>query len=401
MPRTDRPAAATTDPAALWRGLDDDDPVGPLWRAAQIFRAVSFVYALGFQIAVNGDLDHPGVTWILFAVLIAANIWWTTGYLAGFGRRTWFVTIEVLVSAAMMISTSAVADADWIADNQTWPTTLWMTNAVLSAALLGGARWGLAGTVFIGLANYYVKGVFVLNFGRNATVILLAAAAVAVGMGASRARLMHARLTAAIRLAAESTERDRLAREVHDGVLQVLALISRRGREIGGPTEELAALAAEQERLLRQLIAAGPAASSTSHDAVRDVAAALRDLAADDVHVSAPAETVILAAETVDEILAAVGNILDNTVRHAGPGAQSFILLEDLDDDIVVSVRDDGVGIADGRLAEAADEGRFGVVHSIIGRIEALGGRAQLESAPGAGTEWELTIPADGRQERA
>ena len=34
------------------------DPVTPLWRAAQVFRLLSCLYALGFQIAVNDDLDR-------------------------------------------------------------------------------------------------------------------------------------------------------------------------------------------------------------------------------------------------------------------------------------------------------------------------------------------------------
>ncbi|MGB3697845.1 MAG: DUF5931 domain-containing protein [Gordonia sp. (in: high G+C Gram-positive bacteria)] len=387
-----------TDPAALWRGLDDDDPVGPLWRAAQIFRLVSFVYALGFQIAVNGDLQRPVVVWILFAVMTIANIWWTTGYLAGFGRRPWFVAVEVVVSVAMMLSTEFVATRDWIADNQTWPTTLWMSNAALSAAVIGGARWGFVGAAAIGLTNYYVKGVLMVNFGRNATAILLIAAAMAVGMAASRARLTHDRLAEAIALAAQSAERERLAREVHDGVLQVLALIARRGREIGGPTQELATLAAEQERVLRQLIAAAPPVSAAADDA--DLGRALRALASDRVQVSAPGEPVLLDAAVVDQVLAAVGNILDNAARHAGPDARAFVLLEDLDDAIVVSVRDDGVGIEPGRLAEAVDEGRMGISRSIIGRIEELGGRARLESAPDAGTEWELTVPVNRRKDQ-
>ncbi|WFN92450.1 MacS family sensor histidine kinase [Gordonia sihwensis] len=393
----DRRALPAADPTALWRGLDDADPVGPMWRAAQIFRLVAFVYALGFQVAINGDLEHPAVTWILFAVLTAANVWWTTGYLAGFGRRRWFVASEVIVSAAMMLSTEFVASGQWIADNQTWPTTLWMTNAALSAALLGGARWGFAAAAVIGLTNYYVKGEFLLNFGRNATAILLAAASIALGMAASRARLMHSRLTAAVELAAASAERERLAREVHDGVLQVLALIARRGREIGGPTDELASLAAEQERVLRQLIAATPAPVADG-GALLDLGPGLRALATDRVRVSTPGERVLIDAAVAGEVLAAVGNILDNVERHAGGDAHAFVLLEDLDTEIVVSVRDDGVGIEPGRLSAAVEEGRMGISRSIIGRIEALGGTARLESAPGAGTEWELTIPAGERE---
>ncbi len=410
------PSAALV--ALLQRGLGDDEPVAPLWRAAQVFRGVGFLYALGFLVAVDADLVHPGLAWTLFGVLSAANVVWVAGYLIGFARNARWVAAELAVSAAMMLSTSYVADTEWIAHNQTWPTTLWMAGAVLSAALVGGARGGLAGAVIIGAANYFVKGEIILNFGRNATMILLAAAAVAVGLGASRARLTHERLTAAVDIAARSAERERLAREVHDGVLQVLALISRRGGEIGGPTAELAALAAEQERSLRRLIAAAPSGapqrhapdahgrtthfrtvhSSTTSGARRDIGAALRARATDDVHVSAPAEPVALDAATADEVLAAVRNILDNVQRHAGPAAQTYILVEDLDGEVVVSVRDDGGGIVPGRVQEAAAEGRMGISHSIVGRIEALGGTARLESAPGAGTEWELTVPVTGER---
>ena len=137
--------------------VDESDPVAPLWRAAQIYRILTFLYALGFQIVINDDLTRPGLTWLLFAVLTAANVVWAAGYLVGFGRHWWFVAVEVVVSGAMMLSTEFVASRDWIADNQTWPTTLWMTNAALSAALLGGARWGLVGAVAISVASYCVE----------------------------------------------------------------------------------------------------------------------------------------------------------------------------------------------------------------------------------------------------
>ena len=42
------------------------DPATPLWRAAQVFRLLSCIYALGFQIAVNGDLDRPALGWLHF-----------------------------------------------------------------------------------------------------------------------------------------------------------------------------------------------------------------------------------------------------------------------------------------------------------------------------------------------
>jgi signal transduction histidine kinase len=68
-------------------------------------------------------------------------------------------------------------------------------------------------------------------------------------------------------------------------------------------------------------------------------------------------------------------------------------LLEDLGASVVVSIRDDGVGIPAGRLEQAVDEGRVGVLKSIVGRMEWLGGSARLSTGQGRGTEWELTVP--------
>ena len=56
------------------------------------------------------------------------------------------------------------------------------------------------------------------------------------------------------RAAAAAEERQRLARVVHDGVLQVLALVQRRGPDLGADGAELGRLAGEQESRLRALV---------------------------------------------------------------------------------------------------------------------------------------------------
>jgi signal transduction histidine kinase len=73
--------------------------------------------------------------------------------------------------------------------------------------------------------------------------------------------------------------------------------------------------------------------------------------------------------------------------------------VEDLGASVTVSVRDDGVGIPAGRLEEAARQGRLGISKSIVGRLDSLGGSAQLHSRPGEGTEWELSIPRAGERD--
>jgi signal transduction histidine kinase len=369
----------------------DRDPATPLWRAAQVFRLLSCLYALGFQIAVNDDLDHPAVGWLLFAVLIGWSAACAVAYLQGFGRRSAWVLAEIVVVVALILSTVFVASEEWALDNQSWPTTLWATNATISAAIQMGAIPGMLAGVAVMIASTVVKGSFNYDLGRNATIVIELAVGLAVGMAAQTARRAHAELERATRLAASLEERDRLSRQVHDGAIQVLALVSRRGREIGGETAELAELAGEQERALRRLVSASdvePRAGATA-----DIGALLRRRASDRVSVSVPGEPVLLDSAVADELYAAAANALDNVAAHAGADALAYVLLEDLGDSVTISIRDDGVGIAEGRLEAAVAEGRVGVAKSIVGRLEWLGGSAKLTTGPGCGAEWELTVP--------
>lgn len=217
-------------------------------------------------------------------------------------------------------------------------------------------------------------------------------------MAAQTARRAHAELQRAAQLSAAVQERERLSREVHDGAIQVLALVAKKGHEIGGATAELADLASEQERALRRW-AACTDIDPDADGATMDLRTLLRCRASDRVSISLPATPVLLGRRIGTELDAAVGNALDNVGAHAGPEARAYVLVEDLGDSVVVSVRDDGVGIAAGRLEEAARQGRLGVSQSIVGRLASLGGTAQLRSGPGEGTEWELCVPrGEGRR---
>ena len=367
------------------------DPATPLWRAAQVFRLLSCLYALGFQIAINADLEHPAAGWGLFAVLIAWSVACAVAYLHGRGRRWTWVGAEVAVVVALMASTELVASDQWGLDNQSWPTTLWATNATISAAILLGPVGGMVVGLVVTAANAVSKGYLSIDVGRNATVIIELAVGLAVGMAAQTARRAYADLQAAAQLAASLEERERLSREVHDGAIQVLSLVSRRGREIGGSTTELAELAGQQERVLRRWVSA--AGARVADGAETDLVPMLRAHASDRVSVSLPADPVTLPAEIAAEVDAAVANALDNVVAHAGAQARAFVLLEDLTESIVVSIRDDGPGIPAGRLDDAVREGRVGVSKSIVGRLDWLGGSARLTTGQGRGTEWELTIP--------
>ncbi|BBZ40659.1 MacS family sensor histidine kinase [Mycobacterium conspicuum] len=369
------------------------DPTAPLWRAAQAFRLLSCLYALGFQTAINSDLRHPTTAWVLFGVLMAWSAACAVAYLRGFGRRPAWVIAEIIVVVLLMWSNKVVASPQWAADNQTWPTTLWASNPTISAALQFGPVGGMLTGLIVMATNFAVKNYLTLNLGHNASIIIELAIGLAIGMAARTARRAHDELQRAAQLSAAVEERERLSRQVHDGVIQVLALVAKRGREIGGATSDLADLASEQERALRRWLSSAALDGDTKHDGDVDLRALLRRRESDRVTLSLPGTAVTLERRVASELDAAVGNALDNVRSHAGPDAHAFVLLEDLGDSVAVSVRDDGVGIPAGRLEEAARQGRLGVSQSIVGRLASLGGTAQLRTDVGEGTEWELCVP--------
>jgi signal transduction histidine kinase len=215
-----------------------------------------------------------------------------------------------------------------------------------------------------------------------------------VGYTASMLRDAAALRAEAVREAAAVEERARLSRAVHDGVLQVLALMQRHGLGAGGELAELGRLAGEQEAALRTLMQgdARVALDAGRSRASADLAAAVGALQTGRVSVSTPGARVELPAAVVSELVAVVRACLDNVEKHVGHDAPAWVLVEDLGDRVVVSVRDEGPGIPDGRLEEAARDGRLGVLQSICGRMADLGGSAELVTGPGQGTEWELTV---------
>ncbi|MEZ5152816.1 MacS family sensor histidine kinase [Rhodococcus zopfii] len=374
------------------RDRHDADPDAPLWRASQVFRLVTLAYAVSSQISTVPNYTRPELSWFFIAVLAGWSVLSAVLLSRGTTQRWKVVALDQVVAIALMGATRIVADPEWYSNHQTMPTTLWVANAVLSAAVLGGPAAGTCSALVMATVSAVVRDQINLDLWRDATAPVLVAVGVAMGFATVTARRAHRQLEQAVRMAAATEERDRLARQVHDGVLQVLALVQRRGNELGGPAAELARLAGEQEAALRMLISEQDTRVDCGDEQV-DLRALLRVRAGANVTVSAPADPVLLDRVRAAELAAAAATALENTALHAGPGAKAYVLLEDLGDEVILSIRDDGSGIPDGRLAEAQAQGRMGVSKSIVGRAAWLGGVAVLDSAPGEGTEWEIRVP--------
>lgn len=354
-------------------------------------RFAAAVYALIAFVTRPEPYQRPWLGWL---VLIGIFAW--SAFVALQPRRRRPLVIADLVVATIAVLLTAVVDTRAVASATNTLPLIWPAAAVMSWAVWRGAVAGVIAAAVIGAADLVVVDPITRRTVHS--LVLLGFAGGVVGFAAELYERTRRDIAVALEQAAASRERDRLARDIHDSVLQVLAFVQRRGAEIGGEAADLGRLAGDQEVRLRALVLgnaaqAEPSADGVGSDMPLDVLAELRHRAGARVKVSGPAGRVELPPGVGRELVAAVDACLHNVDRHAGPEATAFILVEDEPGEVVVSVRDDGVGFAAGRLEEARNQGRLGVASSITGRIDEAGGSVQIWSQPGQGVEIELRMP--------
>ncbi|AKT52043.1 MacS family sensor histidine kinase [Arsenicicoccus sp. oral taxon 190] len=369
-----------------------------LWRAVEVFRVLALVYAAVMVWLHQGGMTRPWLAWLTLLALAA----WAVAAVARRARSVRVVVVEVGLVCAAILITRLVHPAGDIEAGATTIPAMYAAAPVAAAAVVRGLRGGVLAAAAVTVANLVEvvrpTGATIYNS------LLLVLAAACLGICTDLGRRSQAALAEAMRVRARAAERERLARVVHDGVLQTLSYIHRRGAQLGGEAAELGGLAAESERALRRLVTtlpqlepgAGAAPGATQGARVGldlDLRPALASLAGPGVEVALPASGVVVPEARGRELVAAVRACLDNVRLHAGPSARAWVLLEDLGGRVEVTVRDDGCGIAPGRLQEAAAQGRLGVASSVRGRIADLGGAVTYRGGPGRGTTWWAPPP--------
>jgi signal transduction histidine kinase len=366
-----------------------------LRRVVDVFRVVALGYAVGLYAAAHDDYRRPVAGWVVLAVLAG----WTallTGLDPRRRRQGAVMVVDLGLAAGSVVVTRWLDDPARIADGAQTLPVIWPAAAVLGWALWRGWLGGLVAALVVAVADLVELGRFSAwsenNTGNN--IVLLVLAGLIVGLAAEVLRAGRAQMAAAVARQAATAERERLAGDIHDSVLQVLGFVHRDGTQRGGAAADLARLAGEQEARLRALISNGPAAPSQSGaDGEADLRAALTRHAGARVSISCPAQPVLLPADRAGVVEAAAAAALDNVRRHAGAQARAWVLLEDEPGQVTVTVRDDGAGFEPGRLEAARADGRLGVSASIRGRIGQIGGTVEIISTPGEGTEIEMRVP--------
>jgi signal transduction histidine kinase len=256
---------------------------------------------------------------------------------------------------------------------------------------LGGGLLVVLGV--IGIIAYFAQPLSNEGFAAIVNGLVFAAVGLA-GVGLALAPVlwrMFTQLSTEREGRIREQERAEIAAMVHDQVLNTLVVIYRNA----GDTKTVQRLARAQERTLRKWLYQ-PTASPTARfgAALEQAAVEVEDAYTVEV------EVVVVGDRDVDErigaLVAAAREALVNSARHAQVTTVS-LYAEVEAEQTSVFVRDRGLGFD----PSTVDDERHGVRGSILGRMKRHGGRAEIRSKPGDGTEVRLTMPqADPRRGR-
>ena len=177
-------------------------------------------------------------------------------------------------------------------------------------------------------------------------------------------------------------ERAEMAAHLHDSVLQTLALVQR-----ADDPSRMAALARRQERELRGWLYGGGSEpnQATVRAAVEHLAGVIEDRHGVVMDVVAVGDAPLDPA--MESLVAAAGEAMTNAARWSGCPTVS-VYVEATPQGVDVFVRDRGAGFD----PQAVDGESRGIRDSIRGRLDRVGGRCEITSSEGHGTEVRLHL---------
>ena len=371
-------------------------------RGLAVFRWAALIWMTTVAVLARNALVLPGVAFALVGAAAIVTVWATVRLRDdGPGQATpGVVGAEVTVALGLQLADGFVYRVPHVFEPEQPLGVAWPIAAVLSAGVAFGPWAGVAAGALMGggravssVANTATAADAWLGpLTSQQTLSLVTTTvmyALAGGVGGYLTRVLRdaeRRTLAAERALAESRERERVGRRLHDGVLQTLALVARRTDDA-----EVATLARDTERQLRDELFGAPDATVVGKGAVGD---ALRAAAGQvghrhglPVEVLVPDDLPDLAEAACEALAGAVGEAVANAAKHAGASRLVVYAEPSGPAGVEVAVRDDGIGFDPVEVAEGV-----GLRSSIRGRLAEVGGAVEVDTAPGQGTEVRLRV---------
>jgi signal transduction histidine kinase len=407
-------------------------------QALAAFRWVAWAWMAVVLLLSREDLEHP----VVAVALVGAALMLTAVWAAAWRWRPAFLCSPVAVVAEVALGAALLVFDGWVfGEGHAFSTSqslgsVWPLVGVLAAGVAVGPWAGAASGVVLGGCRVVAtiwNGESIDSAGR---ALSLVNTAVLYALSGVLAGYLFRLLVRAEREVSAARAREEVARTLHDGVLQTLALVERRAGD-----EALARLAREQERELREFLFGAGEGAGTGRGPTRDprgsfsggegaagdrpwdepdsaalsratfaaferarasrrgngdLGTALRSAAArferafgGRVDVIVAVDVPKLRADVVAAVAGAVGEALTNAGKH-GAAPRVTVYAEPTEDGgLFCSVKDDGTGYDTATVPDGV-----GLSRSVRGRMAELGGRAEVASAPGFGTEVRLWMPA-------
>jgi signal transduction histidine kinase len=377
---------------------------GSLLRGLATFRWLAWAWMATVLVLARRALVRPGVAvaLVLGALLVTVGL---TLLLRRDPRRLLTaraVGLELAVAVSLQVADGLVYAPGHVFSGAQPLGVAWPIAVALSAGVAFGPVVGVACGLVLGAgravssvlahlpdpaAAAWLGGLTAVQvLSLVTTSVMYALAGGVAGYGARSIRAAQQRLMIAERELAGIQAREEVARQLHDGVLQTLALVERRTGD-----RDLAQLAREQERELRAFLAGRSAPSGDDGGLggrLRAAASRCERTYGASVAVLVPDDHPPLAAAQAEAVAGAVTEALTNACKH-GQAARIVVYVEPLDDAVFVSVRDDGCGFD----PTVTPEG-MGLAASVRERIAQVDGEVSVTSAPGRGTEVTMRVPA-------
>jgi signal transduction histidine kinase len=264
-----------------------------MWRVAALYRVITMIYAAILIIRDHDKFDHPAAGIAAIAIIIFWTSVTVVAYSRPGGRRRWLLVIDVAVAAALVLSTRWIDSPARIIEGFPTLPSFWSASPVIACSIADGPWAGIAAALAIAAADFADRPELSLENPFSNVVLLLIVGGIGgyivrLGVQAERA------VARATGVEAATAERERIARGIHDSVLQVLTRVASRGQALGGEAAELGRMAAEQETALRRLVTGAALDPAVLNSAVLDPAVldpAMLDPAVTDRAVRDPAVT--------------------------------------------------------------------------------------------------------------
>ncbi len=365
----------------------EDALVRGLLTGIAVFRWLAWAWAVVVLVLSRSELSEPDARPALALVLVAAALLVTTVDTALLGTDPARLLSPAVVAAEVAVG-FALAVGDELAYNgvahaQTL-SSAWPLAGVMTAGIALRWRGGVAAGAVIGLGTA-VGEVLGPDRWSDADTVSAVSSIVLYALAGLVAGFVTTRLREAERRISLAQAREEVARTLHDGVLQTLAVVQRRTED-----PDIVRLAHEQERELREFLYGTRGAVGGGGDLgtrLRAAAARYEDRYGGTARVVLAPDTPALPARSVEALAGAVGEALANAGKH-GAATTVTVFAEPADGELFCSVKDDGAGFDPAATPEGT-----GLRRSVRGRIAEVGGRVEVDGRPGRGTEVRCWVP--------